>query len=77
MNFERVVEQAIEEARILGASTAREAAELTLGRRLKGAEWSHFADMWQPIWDRIVGDDLAGSLNRIGKRRGPKERRPL
>ena len=43
--------QAIDAARLLGAKTAREAAEITAGRDLTEAEWDFFRPLWEQVWN--------------------------
>jgi hypothetical protein len=45
------VARLIEVSRFLGASTPREAAEMTVGRPLTEDEWSQIGSKWQRIWD--------------------------
>jgi hypothetical protein len=45
---------AIGAAKLVGAKSAREAAEITMGWRLSDAEWSkQFKEHWERNWDRV------------------------
>lgn len=45
-----IVQQAIEAALILGAGSARQAAEITAGRELSDPEWSEIGKFWERNW---------------------------
>jgi hypothetical protein len=52
---DRVTAAAIAAARLVGAKSAREAAEITMGWRLSDAEWSkQFKERWERNWDRLA-----------------------
>ena len=40
----------IEAARLLGAKSPREAAEITAGRKLSDQEWERFRSGWERNW---------------------------
>ena len=44
---------AIETARLLGATTPREAAEIIAGRRLSNREWEQYKGDWERNWSHI------------------------
>ena len=41
----------ISAAKLLGAITPREAAEMTLGRALKDDQWREMRDRWEGAWN--------------------------
>lgn len=45
---------AIEAAIMLGAGSAREAAERTLGRKITDVEWEKAGPRWERAWDVTV-----------------------
>ena len=52
-----LVGDTIEIARIRGAKTAREAAEITLGRALTDSEWEVYGVRWLRMWEEDGPDD--------------------
>lgn len=47
-----VAQQAIQAAKILGAQSAREAAEITMGREFSDSEWDKFKEPWNRNWKK-------------------------
>jgi hypothetical protein len=47
---ERVVDEIIASSKKLGAKSAREAAEMTMGRALTEKEWGSLSKTWQRRW---------------------------
>jgi hypothetical protein len=45
-----VAQQAIQAAKVLGAKSAREAAEITMGRELSDPEWNEYKEPWERNW---------------------------
>ena len=45
-----VAQQAIEVAKLLGAKSARDAAEITMGRELSDIEWDKYKEPWERNW---------------------------
>jgi hypothetical protein len=45
-----VVDDIIKSSKKLGAKSAREAAEMTMGRPLTEEEWGRYSKTWQRRW---------------------------
>jgi hypothetical protein len=47
---EELLDEMIEAGKMLHAKTAREAAEIAMGRELADAEWTEFGPAWEARW---------------------------
>jgi hypothetical protein len=51
MTPQTIAREAAHLARLSGASSAREAAEITMGRPLTKWEWEQVKTIWEEAWD--------------------------
>jgi hypothetical protein len=49
-NPDTIAKMSIKAARLLGAKSPREAAEITAGRELSDQEWERFKSSWERNW---------------------------
>jgi len=51
---DQVAQRAIGVSKLLGAESAREAAEITVGRELSDEEWVEYKEVWERNWAEVA-----------------------
>ena len=54
MNPQAIAQEAAQLARHFGAKSAREAAEITMGRAMTEPEWERVKQIWEQAWDNAL-----------------------